>query len=74
MSFISSLFGGGKSSAPSPPQPMPQAPAPERSQEGADEAMRKKRAAVSKDSKTIYTSPLGSGAQASVAVKTLLGQ
>ena len=74
MSFIASLFGGGKSSAPPPPPPPPQAPSPEKSQEGADEAMRKKRASMAKDSKTTYTSPLGSGAQASVAVKTLLGQ
>ena len=74
MSFIASLFGGGKSSSPPPPPAPPPVPTPDTSQANADENMRKKRASMTKDSKTIYTPPLGSGAQASVAVKTLLGQ
>lgn len=64
------MMGGARQSA-QQPMPLPQAPRPEASQAAGEEAVRKKRASMTK---TIYTSPLGVAGEADVARKTLLGQ
>lgn len=73
---MGNIFGGGKKSpAPPPaPAPLPVPPTPEVAAVEADKKLKKKRAAISEGSKSIYTSPLGIAGQADVLRKTLLGQ
>ena len=53
------------------PQELPQPPKAEDVVAKAEDAVKKKRAAISQ---TVYTSPLGVAGEAQVARKTLLGQ
>ncbi len=59
-----------KSKAPQAPQPLPQAPSIEASQQTASDAIRKKRTGLTR---TNYTSPLGVAGEADIAKKALLG-
>ena len=52
---------------------MPEAPKQETAQETAEKTATAKRKAIAR-SRTIYTSPLGIGGEASVIKKTLLGR
>ncbi len=63
--------GGGSSSIPVAPQPLPQAPIPQASAEQAEESVRKRRSAATK---TVFTDPLGVSGQADIVRKTLTGQ
>ncbi len=55
------------------PMPMPQAPKVEEAGAKAEEIVKQKRRAMAR-SRTVFTSPLGIGTQASVIKKTLLGE
>ena len=66
----SRMMSQGSRQAPSP-IPLPQPPSAEAAAGKAEEAIRKKRAAMTQ---SIYTSPLGVAGEAQIARKTLLGQ
>ena len=68
----SKILGGDKQKMPDLP-PLPQPPNPEEAADKAAENIRRKRAAVAASSKSIYSSPLGTQGEATVARKTLLG-
>lgn len=68
---IEGASGGGSSSAPETPLPIPQAPQATEASDKSAETLKRKRAAMSR---TVFTSPLGIGGQAGVVRKVLLGE
>jgi len=67
---LSGGFGGKQAPTPQPPA-LPQAPNPDKAQNAAQNDMRRRQGA---QTKTVYSSPLGTAGEANVARKTLLGQ
>lgn len=69
---------GVSSASRKPEQPkapaLPAPPSPQAAEDAGAEAARRKKVAVASAGKTMYTSPLGSAGEASIAKKTLLGQ
>lgn len=72
MEWMFGWMGGGSKSKKAPaPTAMPAAPKVDNAASEAEQAARNKRR---KQTRTIYTSPLGIGGEANIARKTLLGQ